>query len=205
MLSKPHSALKTKHLTLKIEIMKLKILTALLALSFLTINAQENNTMKTDTAIFASGCFWGTEYFLQKVEGVESTTVGYIGGHVKNPTYQEVCTKKTGHYEAVRVVFNPNLVSYEKLARVFFETHDPTQGNGQGPDIGPQYRSAIFYNSPEQKATAENLIKLLEDKGMNIDTKVIEATTFWEGERYHQDYYDNKGGTPYCHGYKKLF
>jgi peptide methionine sulfoxide reductase MsrA len=88
---------------------------------------------------------------------------------------------------------------------MFFETHDPTQSNGQGPDIGPQYRSAVFYTSDEQKETTEKLIGLLEGKGLDIDTKVIKATTFWEGERYHQDYYDNKGGTPYCHGYKKLF
>ena len=178
---------------------------AFMALPFLILTAKENTVMKTDTAIFASGCFWGTEYFLQKIDGVESTTVGYIGGHVDNPTYQEVCSKNTGHYEAVQVVFNPDLVTYEKLARMFFETHDPTQSNGQGPDVGPQYRSAIFYNSAEQKEVSEKLIKLLEEKGLNIDTKIIKATTFWEGERYHQDYYDNKGGTPYCHGYKKLF
>lgn len=170
-----------------------------------TMELNENTGNTTERAIFASGCFWGTEFFLQKIEGVHSTTVGYIGGHVDNPTYREVCGKKTGHYEAVEVVYDPSKVSYETLARMFFETHDPTQTNGQGPDIGPQYRSAIFYTSEDQNETAEMLIGLLENKGLDIDTKVIKATTFWVGERYHQDYYDNKGGTPYCHGYKKLF
>ncbi len=177
------------------------------AFGFATNTNKTNETMTntTERAIFASGCFWGTEFYLQKIEGVESTTVGYIGGHLDNPTYREVCGKKTGHYEAVEVVFDPAKVSYETLARMFFETHDPTQSNGQGPDIGPQYRSAVFYTTEEQKETATMLIGLLKDKGFDIDTKVIKATTFWEGERYHQDYYDNKGGTPYCHGYKKLF
>ena len=160
---------------------------------------------KTARAIFASGCFWGTEYFLQKVDGVISTTVGYTGGTVKNPSYREVCSKVTGHYEAVEVVYDPELVSYEALARVFFETHDPTQTNGQGPDIGPQYRSAIFYVDDEQKAVGEKLIGLLENKGLRVATQLIPEATFYNAEDYHQDYYDNKGGTPYCHGYRKLF
>ncbi|MCT4623831.1 MAG: peptide-methionine (S)-S-oxide reductase MsrA [Schleiferiaceae bacterium] len=187
---------------------KIGLLTLAIALSTFGFskNEQMNETAtKTERAIFASGCFWGTEYFLQKVDGVISTTVGYIGGHVDNPTYREVCAKNTGHYEAVEVVFDPSKVSYEEVARVFFETHDPTQVNGQGPDIGPQYRSAIFYTSPAQKETGEKLIKLLEDKGMKIATEMKEATTFWTAEDYHQDYYDHKGSTPYCHGYRKLF
>ena len=164
-----------------------------------------NTTTKTEKAIFASGCFWGTEYYLQKAEGVIETTAGYIGGHTKNPTYREVCTKQTGHYEAVEVEYDPSKISFEQLAVLFFETHDPEQKNGQGPDIGPQYRSAIFYLNEEQKSVSQRLIILLEDKGYDIATQVIPATTFWPAELYHQDYYDIKGSTPYCHSYKKKF
>ncbi|MCF7822991.1 MAG: bifunctional methionine sulfoxide reductase B/A protein [Candidatus Marinimicrobia bacterium] len=156
-------------------------------------------------AIFASGCFWGVEYQLQKVPGVISTKVGYTGGHVANPTYKQVCTGRTGHAEAVEVIFDPTLVSYEDLAKIFFETHDPTQVNGQGPDIGNQYRSEIFYFSEEQKKTAKELIKILENKGLKVATKLSPAMTFYEGEEYHQDYYKKSGGTPYCHLYTKRF
>lgn len=168
-----------------------------------TLNTQMSED--TATAVFASGCFWGTEYFMKRIEGVISTDVGYTGGHVDNPTYEQVCSKTTGHYEAVKVVYDPSVVSYETLARQFFETHDPTQMNGQGPDIGPQYRSAIFVANEEQREVAEGLIQLLEDKGMIIATQILDADTFWSAELYHQDYYDNRGGTPYCHGYRKLF
>ncbi|KAB2814119.1 peptide-methionine (S)-S-oxide reductase MsrA [Phaeocystidibacter luteus] len=160
---------------------------------------------ETAVAIYASGCFWGTEYYMKRQEGVISTTVGYTGGHVDNPTYQEVCSKTTGHYEAVKVEYDPSIVSYEELTRLFFETHDPTQANGQGPDIGPQYRSAIFVANDSEREIAEDLIGILEAKGLDIATEVKDAATFWDAEGYHQDYYDNKGGTPYCHGYRKLF
>lgn len=156
-------------------------------------------------AIFASGCFWGTEYYLQRAEGVVSTTVGYTGGTLDNPTYEQVCSKKTGHYEAVEVVFDPEKISYEELTKLFFETHDPTQTNGQGPDIGPQYRSAIFYQSDEQKATAEKLMRVLQSKGYKVATVLLPAATFWPAELYHQDYYNKKGGMPYCHSYTKRF
>ncbi len=162
-------------------------------------------TPKTQRAIFASGCFWGTEYQLSKLEGVISTTVGYIGGHKADPTYQEVCAGHTGHAEALEVIFDPGRVSYEQLARLFFETHDPTQLNRQGPDIGHQYRSAIFYLNDEQKAIGEQLIQLLVAKGYAVVTELTEATTFWEAEDYHQDYYDLKGTLPYCHRYEKKF
>lgn len=159
----------------------------------------------TDTAIFAGGCFWGVEYYMQKIKGVISTEVGYTGGKTDHPTYKEVCSGNTGHYEAIEVVFNPAETSYETVARMFFETHDPTQWNHQGPDYGEQYRSAVFYRSEEQKKIAEKLIALLKEKGNRVVTELIPAKTFWKAEDYHQDYYDHKGTTPYCHGYVKRF
>jgi peptide methionine sulfoxide reductase msrA/msrB len=165
-------------------------------------DAKEN---KTEKAIFASGCFWGTEYHFQKAPGVISTTVGYTGGHVDNPTYKQVCTDKTGHAEAVEVIYDPSKTSYEKLAKLFFETHDFTQMNRQGPDIGRQYRSAIFYLNEEQKNTAIKLIDILRKKGFNVKTEVTKAGKFWPAENYHQDYYKHNGKTPYCHIYRKIF
>jgi len=159
----------------------------------------------TERAIFASGCFWGTEYHLSKVEGAISTTVGYTGGTKDKPTYNEVSTGTTGHAEATEVIYDPSKVSYEELAKLFFETHDPSQVNRQGPDIGTQYRSGIFYLNDEQKEIAEKLIAILEEKGLNVVTELTKASTFWNAEDYHQDYYDNKGLTPYCHIYTKRF
>ncbi len=160
---------------------------------------------KTETAIFASGCFWGTQYHFSKKEGVISTKVGYTGGTVENVSYEEVCTGTTGHAEAVKVVFDPSIVSYKELTKLYFETHDPTQVDRQGPDIGTQYRTEIFYTGQEQKKVAEELISILKNKGMDVVTKVTKAGKFWEAEKYHQNYYKKKGGTPYCHIYKKLF
>jgi peptide methionine sulfoxide reductase msrA/msrB len=160
---------------------------------------------KTERAIFASGCFWGTEYHLSKVDGVISTTVGYTGGTKDDPTYKEVSTGTTGHAEATEVIYNPSEVSYEELAKLFFETHDPSQVDRQGPDIGTQYRSGIFYLNNEQKEVAEKLITMLESNGLNVVTEVTAASTFWNAEEYHQDYYDHKGTTPYCHIYTKRF
>ena len=165
----------------------------------------EKKEQKTARAIFASGCFWGTEYYLKKVKGVKSTTVGYIGGHVKNPTYEQVCVGTTGHAEAVEEIFDPSKTSYEELARLFFETHDFTQVNRQGPDIGEQYRSVIFYTDEEQKQIAEKLIKQLEDKGYKVATQLEAATEFYSAEKYHQDYYYKTGGTPYCHIKREVF
>ena len=161
--------------------------------------------VKTDTAIFASGCFWGTEYFFEKAEGVISTQVGYIGGHKDNPTYEEVCAHTTGHAEAVMVIFDPSITDYETMCKLFFETHDPTQVNRQGPDIGDQYRTEVFYLNDAQKEVAEKLKKILENKGSEIATNITKATKFWDAENYHEHYYMNKGGTPYCHGYTKRF
>lgn len=161
--------------------------------------------LKTDTAIFASGCFWGTEYYMQQAKGVISTEVGYSGGTKENPGYKEVSSGRTGHAESVMVVYDPSKTSYEDLAKLFFETHDPGQKDGQGPDIGNQYRSAIFYRNEEQKAAAEKLIKALKDKGYKVVTELTPAGKFWKAEDYHQDYYKNSGGSPYCHIYKKKF
>jgi peptide methionine sulfoxide reductase msrA/msrB len=160
---------------------------------------------KTDTAIFAGGCFWGVEYYMQKIKGVTSTEVGYTGGKTAHPTYKEVCAGNTGHYEAIEVVLDPSKTSYEEVAKMFFETHDPTQWNHQGPDWGEQYRSAVFYRDDQQKAIAEKLIAQLKEKGFKVVTEVIPATTFWKAEDYHQDYYEHKGTTPYCHGYVRRF
>lgn len=160
---------------------------------------------RREKAIFASGCFWGTEYHLQKVPGVISTTVGYTGGHVDNPTYEQVCTDKTGHAEAVQVVYDSSKTTYEQLAKLFFETHNFTQINRQGPDVGTQYRSAIFYLSEEQKEVSAKLVDILKKKGHDVQTKLVPAGKFWPAEKYHQDYYKKAGKTPYCHFYKKIF
>lgn len=170
-----------------------------------TTSTHAASTPAHEVAIFASGCFWGTEYMFQKEAGVQKTQVGYTGGFVENPTYQQVCTGRTGHAEALEVTFDPSKTSYEALARLFFETHDPTQVNGQGPDIGEQYRSAIFYKDDAQKATAEKLISELKAKGIKVATQVVPASKFWPAEDYHQQYYAHNGKKPYCHSYKKLF
>jgi peptide methionine sulfoxide reductase msrA/msrB len=157
------------------------------------------------SAIFAGGCFWGVEYFLQKAAGVISVTSGYTGGNVKNPTYREVCTGNTGHAEAIKVVYDPQKTSYEKLLKLFLEIHDPTQTRGQGPDIGDQYRSEIFYMNDEQKNIAEKDLNLLRNKGLKIATIVTRASEFYPAEDYHQDYYFRNGKVPYCHAYTKRF
>jgi peptide methionine sulfoxide reductase msrA/msrB len=160
---------------------------------------------KTERAIFASGCFWGTEYYLQRASGVISTTVGYTGGHVDHPTYKQVCAGRTGHAESVEVVYDPSKTGYEKLAKLFFETHDFTQLNRQGPDIGKQYRSAIFFLNDEQKQIAGRLVQQLKQMGYSVKTEITPAGTFWPAEDYHQDYYNNTGKTPYCHIYRPIF
>jgi peptide methionine sulfoxide reductase msrA/msrB len=165
----------------------------------------EASAVKTDTAIFAGGCFWGVEYYMHKLKGVKSVISGYTGGQKDHPTYKEVCSGKTGHYEAVEIVFDPSRTTYEAIARMFFEIHDPTQLNHQGPDYGEQYRSAIFYRDDEQKKVAEKLINLLKEKGFHVVTEVRKASVFWKAEEYHQEYYEHKGTLPYCHGYVKRF
>ena len=158
-----------------------------------------------ETAILAGGCFWGVEYYLQKMKGVKSVVSGYTGGHVKNPSYKEVCTGRTGHAEAVKVVYDPQKVSYEAIVRTFLEIHDPTQVNRQGPDIGDQYRSGIFFMNDYQRDMAQKLINILKGKGYDIATELTKAGEFYEAEKYHQDYYFEKGTLPYCHSYVKRF
>lgn len=157
------------------------------------------------TAIFAGGCFWGVEYFLQKAPGVISVTSGYTGGHVRNPSYKEVCTGKTGHAEAVKIIYDPEKTTYEKLLKLFLEIHDPTQVGGQGPDLGDQYRSEIFFLNDEQKSIAGKNLKILADKGYKIATALTRASEFYEAEKYHQDYYFLNGKLPYCHSYQQRF
>ena len=156
-------------------------------------------------AYFAGGCFWGIEYFFEHKEGVISAVSGYMGGALKNPSYQDVSHKNTGHLEVVEVTYDLDKVSYENLAKFFFEIHDPTQANGQGPDIGEQYLSAIFYNNKEEKMTIHKLIDILKGKGYKVATKVLPVSAFWEAEEYHQNYYDNNKKEPYCHIYTKRF
>ena len=158
-----------------------------------------------EKAVFAGGCFWGVEYYMQQLDGVKSVVSGYTGGRSENPSYEDVLYRHTGHYEAVEITFDPTEVDFETIAKRFFEIHDPTQKNGQGPDIGKQYRSAVFYQDEEQKIIAEKLIDLLEKKGLKVATRVLKAKNFYEAEDYHQDYYTRKGSLPYCHGYTKRF
>ena len=139
-------------------------------------------------AYFAGGCFWGTEHLMQQQEGVESVVSGYMGGHKENPTYQEVKAHTTGHAETVEITYNPDIVDYETLLKLFMEIHDPTQLDRQGVDVGPQYRSEIFFSTQEEKACAEKIIGILKEKGYDVVTKVTPASKFWEAEDYHQDY-----------------
>jgi peptide methionine sulfoxide reductase msrA/msrB len=172
------------------------------SISLVFEEAKENKLQK---AVFASGCFWGTQYWFDKQDGVISTKVGYTGGHIKNPNYRMVCTGKTGHAEAIEVIYDPEKVSYDELVKIFFETHDQSQVNGQGPDIGHQYRSAIFYLNDDQKKVAENNIRILKAKGYGVATELNKFDTFYNAEEIHQSYYEKKGGTPYCHIYTKKF
>lgn len=159
----------------------------------------------TEEAIFAAGCFWGVEYYFKKLPGVLRVQSGYTGGDKKFPTYQEVCSGTTGHLEAVRVLYDPSILDYQKLVQYFFEIHYFSQTDGQGPDIGEQYHSAIFYFDDKQKKIAEEVIQLLRDKQYSVATKLLPVKTFWPAEDYHQDYYAKNGKAPYCHRWEKIF
>ena len=163
------------------------------------------NVQDTEEAILAAGCFWGVEYFLNKLPGVLKTEVGYTGGHTKDPTYQQICNGQTGHYEAIRVIYDPIKINYENLVKYFFEIHDFTQTNGQGPDLGEQYLSVIFYYDEIQKNIAVKLINELTQLGYHVATQLLPVSPFWRAEAYHQDYYEKAGKHPYCHHYEKKF
>jgi peptide methionine sulfoxide reductase msrA/msrB len=163
------------------------------------------NVLDSEEGIFAAGCFWGVEYYFKKLAGVLKTEVGYTGGATNNPSYDSVCRGSSGHVEAIRVLYDPTQINYQKIVQYFFEIHDPTQANGQGPDIGPQYLSRIFYLNDAQKIIAEKLINLLKEKNASIATKVLPADIFWAAEDYHQDYYQKTAKVPYCHHYQKRF
>jgi peptide-methionine (S)-S-oxide reductase len=148
----------------------------------------------TETATFGAGCFWQVEVEYRNLPGVTDAAVGYMGGNLENPTYQDVCTDRTGHAEVVQVEFDPDEVPYERLVELFFELHDPTQVNRQGPDVGTQYRSVIFFHTPEQEAIAESVRDRLQPRFKNpVATQIEPAATFWRAEEYHQRYLEKRG------------
>ncbi|MDR1331165.1 MAG: peptide-methionine (S)-S-oxide reductase MsrA [Tannerella sp.] len=161
--------------------------------------------MKKNKSYFASGCFWGTEYHFMKAPGVTATAAGFMGGHVDAPAYREVRTGATGHLECVEVEYDTALTTYGNLVRLFFETHDFTQTDGQGPDIGSQYLSCLFYGNEDERDTAGQYVRLLESRGYRVATKLLPASAFWKAEDSHQQYYENRGTEPYCHVYRKIF
>ncbi|MBX7084012.1 MAG: peptide-methionine (S)-S-oxide reductase MsrA [Nannocystaceae bacterium] len=156
-------------------------------------------------AYFAGGCFWGVEHFLEQIDGVIAVESGYMGGHVESPSYADVSSQTSGHLETVRVRYDGARVGYEALAKRFFEIHDPTQADGQGPDIGPEYLSAVFYNDEGERTIAAALIERLRARGYDVATELRPAEHFWPAEAYHQDYYVRSGRTPYCHAPVKRF
>lgn len=165
----------------------------------------DTTVMDTEEAIFAAGCFWGVEYYFKRLNGVLKTEVGYTGGQRQNPSYEQVCSHASGHVEAIRVIYDPTKLSYENLVKFFFEIHDPSQTDGQGPDLGPQYLSVVFYYDASQKVIAEKVMQLLTEKGYHLATQLKPASVFWPAEGYHQDYYTKNAKAPYCHSYTKRF
>ena len=165
------------------------------------MNAQAQPLVGTETATFAGGCFWCGEAIFQSLDGVTKITPGYTGGHVKDPSYDQVCSGDTGHAEAIRIEYDPSKVHFEELLNLFWQAHDPTQLNRQGADIGTQYRSAIFYHGEAQKKTAEDSIRKLAASGTypgKIVTTLEPAGDFYEAEDYHQNYYRKNSNAPYC-------
>lgn len=170
-----------------------------------SMDTAKDTSKHYETAIFAGGCFWGVQYYFEKAKGVISTEVGYTGGHIDNPTYQQVCTHTTGHFEAIKVTYDPKVTSYEAMVKLFFNIHDPTQTDGQGPDIGEQYMSVVFYADDNQKQIATKVMDVLRGKGYKLATQLKHTSTFWVAENYHQHHYDKEGSTPYCHKFQDKF
>jgi len=165
------------------------------------INNSATTPTDTDTATFGTGCFWCTEAIFQQLDGVIKSTSGYSGGQVANPSYKEVCTGNTGHAEVIQVLYDPKKITYDELLEVFWQTHDPTTLNRQGADVGTQYRSVIFYHNNEQKEKAEKYKAELNKSGAFTDpivTEISPYSKFYAAENYHQDYYEQNGGEPYC-------
>ena len=165
-------------------------------------NDASHSLLKTDTATFGTGCFWCTEAIFQELEGVLKVTSGYSGGHVVNPTYEQVCEKNTGHAEVVEIIFDPTKINFDELLEVFWQTHDPTTLNKQGNDVGPQYRSVIFYHNEEQRNKGMHYKTELDKSGAfpkPIVTAIEPYKNFYSAEKYHQDYYNNNGAAPYCY------
>ena len=173
--------------------------------SNILMNTEDNDNnvvaKNKDTATFGSGCFWCTEAVFQQVNGVDTVISGYSGGHVVNPSYKQVCTATTGHAEVLQIVFNPSIVSYSELLKMFWYSHDPTTLNQQGGDAGPQYRSVVFYHNAQQKKEAEFYNKKLEEEKVfnkPIVTEISPLINFYPAEDYHQNYYNENGSQPYC-------
>lgn len=166
---------------------------------------EKDDSLKINEAYFAAGCFWGVEYYFQKMKGVKKVISGYMGGDLLNPTYEDICSGISGHLEVVKIEYNEKEVSYEELCKMFFEIHDFTQENGQGPDIGSQYLSAIFYNNENEYKVAINLIDYLGELKYNVASTLKEVSKFYDAEDYHQNYYNRHQKVPYCHSYKKIF
>lgn len=154
---------------------------------------------KHETAYFGGGCFWGMEYYFQQQPGVLQVVSGFMGGNDDHPSYQQVCTGETGHIEVIEVHFDPQKTNYEALCTLFFEIHDPSQANRQGPDVGSQYRSALFFTNEQQPQVALKLINRLKTKGLAITTQQKPASPFWPADEKHQNYYQKNGQQPYCH------
>lgn len=156
-------------------------------------------------AFFAGGCFWGVEELMRHQPGVLAVSTGYAGGQIDYPTYRQVCAGGTGHAETVQVIYDPQQTTFAALCQYFLEIHDPTQADGQGPDIGDQYRSVIFYTLKEEQQAAAELLNVLRQQGLDIKTELVEMTRFWPAEANHQNYYAKTGQRPYCHAWKKRF
>ena len=159
----------------------------------------DDKVLDTEEAIVAGGCFWGVEHFLRQIPGVLKVESGYTGGHTLDPNYDQICRGNTGHYEAVRVIYDRAKTDYHHVLKRFFEIHDPTQSTGQGPDLGQQYQSAVFYFNQEQQEEANSLMQILRQRGYQVATRLIEVQPFWPAEDYHQQYYLKHHKTPYCH------